>query len=217
MTSDSANNNMAANKNFAIMQKVFTKKSEDDPRESVETQIIRRLNLKHAPHIAKTSRPAAYSSLGYVTTAVVSILAILSLFATRNMIIATVDNYRSAGYSQALTTSLYAAEVALQDAVTEMENRDDLDTQSNCFGDSLNPVEIDTGLEATASYRAEPLGGTTVGSETRYLYRVYATAVYRVASATVSQIVSVEVDSSNAVYLLPATWTDRLAPCALPL
>ena len=217
MTSDSANNNMAANKNFAIMQKVFTKKSEDDPRESVETQIIRRLNLKHAPHIAKTSRPAAYSSLGYVTTAVVSILAILSLFATRNMIIATVDNYRSAGYSQALTTSLYAAEVALQDAVTEMENRGGLDTQSNCFEVSLNNVEIDTGLEATASYRAEPLGDTTVGSETRYLYRVYATAVYRVASATVSQIVSVEVDSSNAVYLLPATWTDRLAPCALPL
>lgn len=216
MFSDSANNDMAGNKNFPVIQRVSTKTGKDDPREGVETQSIGPLNFKHAPQNAKTSRPTTYSSQGYVTTAVVSILAILSLFATRNMIIATVDNYRSAGYSQALTTSLYAAEVALQDAVTEMESRGGLDTQSNCFEVSLNNVEIDTDLEATASYRAEPLGGTTVGSETRYLYRVYATAVYRVASATVSQIVSVEVDSPNAVYLLPATWTDRLAPCALP-
>lgn len=216
MSSDSANNDIAGNKNFPVIQQVSRKTGNDDPRERVETQIIGPLNFKHAPHNAKTSRPTTYYSQGYVTTAVVSILAILSLFATRNMIIATVDNYRSAGYSQALTTSLYAAEVALQDAVTDMENRGGLDTQLNCFEISLNNVEIDTDLEATASYRAEPLGGTTVGSETRYLYRVYATAVYRVASTTVSQIVSVEVDSPNAVYLLPATWTDRLAPCALP-
>ncbi|MDB2316641.1 hypothetical protein N9V36_04850 [Luminiphilus sp.] len=156
-------------------------------------------------------------SKGYVTTAVVSILAILSLFATRTMIVATVDNYRSAGYAQGLTTALYAAEVALQDTVTDMEAQSGLATASNCFEvTTLSNVEIDTGLEATASYRAEPLGATTVGSETRYLYRVYATAVYRVASATVSQIVSVEVDSPNTVYLLPATWSDRLAPCALP-
>lgn len=155
-------------------------------------------------------------SKGYVTTAVVSILAILSLFATRTMIVATVDNYRSAGYAQGLTTALYAAEVALQDTVTDMETRSGLATASNCFEVTLSNVEIDTGLEATASYRAEPLGATTVGSETRYLYRVYATAVYRVASATVSQIVSVEVASPNTVYLLPATWTDRAAPCALP-
>ncbi|MDB2511381.1 hypothetical protein N9X48_01730 [Luminiphilus sp.] len=156
-------------------------------------------------------------SKGYVTTAVVSILAILSLFATRTMIVATVDNYRSAGYAQGLTTALYAAEVALQDTVTDMEAQSDLAAASNCFEVTLSNVEIDTGLEATASYRAEPLGDeTTVGSETRYLYRVYATAVYRVASATVSQIVSVEVASPNTVYLLPATWSDRLAPCALP-
>jgi len=81
----------------------------------------------------------------------------------------------------------------------------------------LDNVEIDTDLEATASYRAKPLGANTVGSETRYLYRIYASAAYRVASATVSQIVSVEVASpQNIVYLLPATWSDRLAPCALP-
>jgi hypothetical protein len=165
---------------------------------------------------AQNAPPVKGASQGYVTTAVVSILAILSLFATRNMIVATVDNFRSAGYSQALTTSLYAAEVALQDTITDMENRSGLDTATNCFEVTLSNVEIDTGIEATASYRAKPLGATTVGSETRYLYKVYATVFYRVASATVSQIVSVEVDSSNTVYLLPATWTDRLAPCALP-
>ena len=165
---------------------------------------------------AQNAPPVKGASQGYVTTAVVSILAILSLFATRNMIVATVDNFRSAGYSQALTTSLYAAEVALQDTITNMENRSELDAEPDCFEVTLGNVEIDTDLVATASYRAEPLGATNVGNETRYLFRVYATAVYRVASATVSQIVSVEVDSSNTVYLLPATWTDRLAPCALP-
>lgn len=216
MTSESASNDIAENMTCVVIQRIFAKKGEDNPQACVETQMSGRLNQKRAPHDIKTPLGATYSSQGYVTTAVVSILAILSLFATRNMIIATVDNYRSAGYSQALTTSLYAAEVALQDTVTELESRGGLDTQSNCFEVSLSNVEIDTGLEATASYRAEPLGGTTVGSETRYLYRVYATAVYRVASATVSQIVSVEVDSTNTVYLLPATWTDRLAPCALP-
>lgn len=174
----------------------------------VATKATRRLGSKDA---------ANGCSSGYVTTAVVSILAILSLFATRSMIVATVDNFRSAGYSQALTTSLYAAEVALQDSITEMETRSGLDATSNCFQVMLDNVEIDTDLEATASYRAKPLGANTVGSETRYLYRIYASAAYRVASATVSQIVSVEVASpQNIVYLLPATWSDRLAPCALP-
>ncbi|MDG1507310.1 MAG: hypothetical protein P8Q28_05825 [Luminiphilus sp.] len=204
------------NKKFIEVQRAATKGYADCFQRGIKIPARKLLDIKNPFSNARNTLPVKGSSQGYVTTAVVSILAILSLFATRNMIVATVDNFRSAGYSQALTTSLYAAEVALQATITEMETRSGLATASNCFEVTLSNVEIDTNLEATASYRAEPLGATTVGSETRYLYRVYATAVYRVGSATVSQIVSVDVNSPNTVYLLPATWTDRLAPCALP-
>lgn len=199
-----------------MLQRVFTKGCTHCFNSGTQIPARKLSDIRKPPGNAQNDLPVKGAFQGYVTTAVVSILAILSLFATRNMIVATVDNFRSAGYSQALTTSLYAAEVALQDTITDMENRSGLDTATNCFEVTLSNVEIDTGIEATASYRAKPLGATTVGSETRYLYKVYATVFYRVASATVSQIVSVEVDSSNTVYLLPATWTDRLAPCALP-
>jgi hypothetical protein len=204
------------NKKSVTLQRVSIKGCTHYFHSGTEIPVRKLSDIKKPLGNAQNAPPVKGASQGYVTTAVVSILAILSLFATRNMIVATVDNFRSAGYSQALTTSLYAAEVALQDTITDMENRSGLDTATNCFEVTLSNVEIDTGIEATASYRAKPLGATTVGSETRYLYKVYATVFYRVASATVSQIVSVEVDSSNTVYLLPATWTDRLAPCALP-
>ena len=204
------------NKTSTAFQKVSTRQCSDCLRKGTQIRVRKLEDLKKFDANPRNGLSVKGFSQGYVTTAVVSTLAILSLFATRNMIVATVDNFRSAGYSQALTTSLYAAEVALQDTVSEMENRSGLDTASSCFEVTLSNVEIDTDLEATASYRAEPLGATTVGSETRYLFRVYVTAIYRVASATVSQIVSVELGSTNTVYILPATWTDRLAPCALP-
>ena len=203
------------NKNSVVFQKVSARAWPDCSHKSIRILARKLVDIKKSNGNPRNATPMKGYSQGYVTTAVVSILAILSLFATRNMIVATVDNFRSAGYSQALTTSLYAAEVALQDTITEMENRGGLDTTEDCFEETLSSVVIDTDLEATASYRAEPLGATTVGSETRYLYRVYATAIYRVASSTVSQIVSVEIGGTNTVYILPATWTDRLAPCAL--
>lgn len=153
---------------------------------------------------------------GYVTTAVVGILAILSLLATRSMIGASVDNYRASGYSQGLTTALYAAEVALQEAITDMEG----DTanlvvtlEGTCVqGFENESIQIGSGdgeLQAIGEYRAEALGENS----SRYMFRVYATASYSIFTATVSQVVSVD-DDGDTVYVIPGTWSDRISRCS---
>ena len=149
---------------------------------------------------------------GYVTTAVVGILAILSLLATRSMIAASVDNYRASGYSQGLTTALYAAEVALQDAITDMgSNTANLvdKSEGTCVqGFSDESIEIGDDEFASGEYRAEALGENS----SRYVFRVYATASYSIFAATVSQVVSVD-DGENTVYVIPGTWSDRISRC----
>ena len=150
---------------------------------------------------------------GYVTTAVVGILAVLSLLATRLMITATVDNYRAAGYNQGLTTTLYAAEVILQDAVIHMTTKtsDLISTEAECGNgfDTIRTIEISENNNASGEYK------TTYLSESsgRHIFQIYAIATYRdFFSATVSQIASVD-GSSQTVYLVPGTWTDRAASC----
>lgn len=150
---------------------------------------------------------------GYVTTAVVGILAILSLLATRSMIAASVDNYRASGYSQGLTTALYAAEVALQDAITDMgsytANLVDKPEGTCVQGFSDESIQIGGDDEsASGEYRAEALGENS----SRYVFRVYATASYSIFTATVSQVVSVD-DGEDTVYVIPGTWSDRISRC----
>ena len=116
------------NKKFIEVQRAATKGYADCFQRGIKIPARKLLDIKNPFSNARNTLPVKCSSQGYVTTAVVSILAILSLFATRNMIVATVDNFRSAGYYQGLTTSLYAAEVALQDTITEMESRSGLAT-----------------------------------------------------------------------------------------
>ena len=156
------------------------------------------------------------SEKGYVTTAVVGILAILSLLATRSMIGASVDNYRASGYSQGLTTALYAAEVALQTAITDMEGDTAnlvVTSEGTCVqGFENESIQIGSGdgeLQAIGEYRAEALGENS----SRYMFRVYATASYSIFTATVSQVVSVD-DDGDTVYVIPGTWSDRISRCS---
>ena len=150
---------------------------------------------------------------GYVTTAVVSILAILSLLATRVTIGVTVDAYRVAGINQGLTATLYAGEVALKDSVTRISgNLSDLTGNPSCFNHDFGPVTVtdsDSGL--SQDYDMQYYVAFIETRNNRDLYRVYATAEISIFKATVSQLVSVD-SSAGTVFLLPGTWSGTLLP-----
>jgi hypothetical protein len=153
---------------------------------------------------------------GYVTTAVVSILAILSLLATRVTIGVTVDAYRVAGINQGLTATLYAGEVALKDSVTRISsnNLSDLTGNPSCFNHDFGPVTVtdsDSGL--SQDYDMQYYAEFIETRNNRDLYRVYATAEISIFKTTVSQLVSVD-SSAGTVFLLPGTWSGTLPKCS---
>ena len=152
---------------------------------------------------------------GYVTTAVVAILAVLSLLATRVTIGVTVDAYRVAGFTQGATATLYGAEVSLKDSVARIaSNLTDLASNPSCFNHNFGTVSVtdsDTGLsrDFQMQYYAEYIETRN----SRDLYRVYALADSGAFKATVSQIASVDT-SAGTVYLLPGTWSDTMQDCS---
>lgn len=151
---------------------------------------------------------------GYITTAVVSILAILSLLATRVTIGVSVDAYRVAGINQGLTATLYAGEVALKDSVTRISNNlSDLTGNPSCFNHDFGSVTVtdsDSGL--SRDYDMQYYAAFIETRNSRDLYRVYATAETSIFKTTVSQIASID-SSAGTVYLLPGTWSDTLPNC----
>ena len=151
---------------------------------------------------------------GYVTTAVVSILAILSLLATRVTIGVTIDAYRVAGINQGLTATVYAGEVALKDSVTRIsENLSDLTGNPSCFNHDFGSVTVtDTDSGLSRDYEMQYYAAFIETRNNRDLYRVYATAEASIFKTTVSQIASID-SSAGTVYLMPGTWSDTLPNC----
>lgn len=152
---------------------------------------------------------------GYITTAVVSVLAILSLLATRVTIGVTVDAYRVAGINQGFISTLFAGEVALKDSVTRIgANLGDLSGNPTCFNHDFGSVTVtdaDSGL--ARDYQMEYFAEYIETRNSRDIYRVYATAETSIFKSTVSQIVSIDTTAAT-VYLLPGTWSDTLATCS---
>ena len=151
---------------------------------------------------------------GYVTTAVVSILALLSLLTTRVTIGVTVDAYRVAGTNQGLASIVYAGELALKDSVTRISNNlSELTGNPSCFNHDFGSITVtddDTGLsrDYQMTYSAEFIEARN----SRDLYRVYATAEASIFKTTVSQIASIDA-SAGTVYLLLGTWSNTLPIC----
>ena len=152
---------------------------------------------------------------GYVTTAVVSILAILALLATRVTIGVTVDAYRVAGINQGLTATLYAGEVALKDSVTRISsNLSDLTGNPSCFNHDFGSVTVtDTDSGLSQDYEMQYYAAFIETRNSRDLYRVFATAEASIFKTTVSQIASID-SSAGTVYILPGTWSDTLPNCS---
>jgi hypothetical protein len=152
---------------------------------------------------------------GYVTTAVVSILAILALLATRVTIGVTVDAYRVAGINQGLTATLYAGEVGLKDSISRISNNlSDLTGNPSCFNHDFGSVTVtDTDSGLSRNYEMQYYAAFIETRNSRDLYRVFATAEASIFKATVSQIASVD-SSAGTVYLLPGTWSDTLPNCS---
>ncbi|MDB2660797.1 hypothetical protein N9Y46_01515 [Luminiphilus sp.] len=152
---------------------------------------------------------------GYVTTVVVSILAILSLLATRVTIGVTIDAYRVAGINQGLTATLYAGEVALKDSVTRISrNLSDLTGNPPCFNYDFGSVTVtDTGSGLSLDYDMQYYAAFIETRNSRDLYRVFATAETSIFKATVSQIASID-SSAGTVYLMPGTWSNMLPNCS---
>lgn len=151
---------------------------------------------------------------GYVTTAVVSILAILSLLATRVTIGVTVDAYRVSGINQGLTATVYAGEVALKDSVTHIsEHLSDFTGNPLCFHHDFEEVMVtDSDSELSQEYHMQYYAEFIDTLNNRDLYRVYATAEASIFKTTVSQIASID-SSAGTVYLMPGTWSDTLPNC----
>lgn len=160
-------------------------------------------------------RGKTFKTEGYITTAVVSILAILSLLATRVTIGVTLENYRVAGLNQGSTSTLYAAEVALKDSVARITaNLGDLNSNPACLNHDFGAVTItdtDTGLNQ--SFQMQYYVEYLETRNSRDIYRIYARADTGLFKATVSQIASVDT-SASTVYLLPGTWSDTLQDCS---
>ncbi|MDA8590415.1 hypothetical protein N9L12_04395 [Luminiphilus sp.] len=152
---------------------------------------------------------------GYVTTAVVSILAILALLATRVTIGVTVDAYRAAGINQGLTATLYAGEVGLKDSVTRISNNlSDLTGNPSCFIYDFGSVTVtDTDSGLSQDYDMQYYAAFIETRNSRDLYRVFATAEASIFKATVSQIASID-SSAGTVYLMPGTWSNMLPNCS---
>ena len=149
---------------------------------------------------------------GYVTTAVVSVLAILSLLATRASIVATLETYRVAGDSQGIAATLFAAEVALQDSVDHIELNPL--SQESCRNHPFGPVDVTDPDDAslTRSYDMQYYAEYLESTSGRDLYRIYAIASVGSFAATVSQIISVDANTQG-VYLLPGTWAHSVPQC----
>ena len=178
------------------------------PRAVLRPRHVRRCeeNLFHSSELAQLQ--------GYVTTAVVSILAILALLATRVTIGVTLDAFRIAGINQGLTATLYAGEVALKDSVTRISsNLSDLTGNPSCFNHDFGSVTVtDTDSGLSQDYEMQYYAAFIETRNNRDLYRVFATAEASIFKTTVSQIVSID-SSAGTVYLLPGTWSDTLPNC----
>lgn len=178
---------------------------------------------KAAPRRAPIQRCKESASLssepptlrGYVTTAVVSILAILSLLATRVTIGVTVDAYKVAGINQGLTATLYAAEVGLKDSVLRIRNNlSELAGNPSCFNHDFGSVTItDASSGLSQDYSMQYYAAFIETRSSRDLYRVFTTAETSIFKTTVSQIASID-SAAATVYLLPGTWSHTLPNCS---
>jgi hypothetical protein len=168
-----------------------------------------------APLTSKKSALLRHCKLkqrGYMTTAVVSILALLSLLATQVTIGVTVDAFRVAATNQGLAAIVYAGEVALKDSVARISNNlSELTVNLSCFSYDFGDVTIaDSGLSQV--YQMKYYAEFIETRSSRDLYRVYATAEASIFKTTVSQIASID-SSAGTVYLLPGTWSNTLPKC----
>lgn len=134
---------------------------------------------------------------GYVTIIVVVILGLLALFAARQATVSTVSALQSVTVAQSSVMSVYAAEVALREA---LEVRP-FGVTTWASGSSVSQGNDDRSYDTEYCVEA-----TSDGDQ----FRVFARAVQGSFKATVSQYVNVRDDGIPR--LIPGTWTDTELP-----
>lgn len=166
----------------------------------------------------RRARPAAREQ-GVITVVVVAILALLSLIATRILITSSIENIRVGSYGQGINATLYAAEVAMKDAISDI-SVGGLSQQ----GDWSSYTDMGTKILSSAdgsvskTYEMDYCIAFSESRDDRHIYRLYARATSGsiaeqstdgLFEATVSQLLSIDI-TSTTVYVIPATWTDTL-------
>ena len=131
------------------------------------------------------------SSRGYVTIFIVVVLGLLALFAARQATVATVGALRTVTVAQSNIISIYAAEVAMVEAL-----------------ETVNPFAATgwtSGSTVNQGSRAYTTNYCVTATSASDQFRVFARAEAGAFKATISQYVIVR---DNTPYLIPGTWTD---------
>ena len=166
----------------------------------------------------RRARPAA-GEQGVITVVVVAILAVLSLVATRILITSSIENIRVGSYGQGINASLYAAEVAMKDAISDisvggLSQQGDWSSYTNMGSKILSSADG----SVSKTYEMDYCITFSESRDDRHIYRLYARATSGsiaeqttdgLFEATVSQLLSVDI-ANTTVYVIPATWTDTL-------
>lgn len=159
------------------------------------------------------------SEQGAITVVIVAILALLSLVATRILITSSIENIRVGSYGQGINATLYAAEIAMKDAISGisvggLSQQGDWSSYTNMGSKSLSSADG----SISRTYEMDYCIAFSESRDDRHIYRLYARATSGNISeqatdglfeATVSQLLSVDITNST-VYVIPATWTDTL-------
>ena len=166
----------------------------------------------------RRARPAAREQ-GVITVVVVAILALLSLIATRILITSSIENIRVGSYGQGINATLYAAEVAMKDAISDisvggLSQQADWSSYTNMGSKILSSADG----SVSKTYHMDYCIAFSESRDDRHIYRLYARATSGsiaeqtadgLFEATVSQLLSVDI-TNTTVYVIPATWTDTL-------
>lgn len=182
-----------------------------NPMTNVEPRSCRVLGLRRA-------RPAARER-GLISVVVVAILALLSLIATRILITSSIENIRVGSYGQGINANLYAAEVAMKDAISHI-SVGGLSQQGDWSSYTDMGTKILSSADGTVSktYEMDYCIAFAESRDDRHIYRLYARATSGsiaeqstdgLFETTVSQLLSVDI-TNTTVYVIPATWTDTL-------
>lgn len=166
----------------------------------------------------RRARPAAIEQ-GVVTVVVVAILALLSLIATRILITSSIENIRVGSYGQGINATLYAAEVAMKDAISDI-SVDGLSQQSDwsSYTDMGSKILSSANGSVSKTYQMDYCIAFVESRDDRHIYRLYARATSGsiaeqttdgLFEATVSQLLSVDITNTTA-YVITSTWTDTL-------